>query len=201
MSPPHFSAIANWHSHIHKHAVSAEMHDWLTNPKSLTLRLAARCERFRVQRLQQQIAPCLYDEFHAIGLPTRTKAMERNVLLRCDEAPVVYAHTVLPLSATGTQWPLFATLGHKSLGSILFQDPQITRGRLEYAQLHVTHPLMRRIFNLRLVKAGTNSLFARRSLFTRRGSSLLVTEVFLPALSTLRPARHNSAAPCDARFI
>lgn len=194
MNPPYFPAIANWHSHIHKHAVSTEMHDWLTNPQSLTMRLAARCELFRVQRLQQQIAPCLYDEFHAIGLATRANAVERNVLLRCDEAPVVYAHTVLPLSATGSQWPLFAALGHKSLGSILFQDPQVTRGRLEYAQLRTTHPLMRRIFGMQLVKAETTSLFARRSLFTRRGSSLLVTEVFLPALSALPPARHNSAA-------
>lgn len=198
MSRTHFPAVANWHSHIHKYAVSEEMRDWLTNRHSLTSRLVARCGQFRVQRLQQQVAPCLQDEFRIIGLSRRTNVVERDVLLRCDDVAVVYAHTVLPLSANASHWPLFASLGNKSLGSTLFHDPLVTRGDLHYARLRTSHPLMRRILALQLAPAQTTRLFARRSLFTRHGSSLLVTEVFLPALSALSPAPladNSKAAP------
>lgn len=182
MSRTHFSAATRWTAHINKHAAPAHMRDWLTARQSLTLRLTARCAQFQVQRLEQRVAPCLPDEFDAIGLSRKTNVRERNVLLCCDGDAVVYAHTVLPLSATTSQWPLFASLGNKSLGSILFRDPLVARGDLQYAQIRTTHPLMRRILALQLVREDTSSLFARRCLFTRKGSSLLVTEVFLPAL-------------------
>ena len=185
MNRTHSPAFAHWHPHIHRVAASAEMREWLTGRDSLTARLVARCGQFRVQRLHQQVARCLPDEFNTIGLSRRANVVERDVLLRCDGAAVVYAHTVLPLSSTASQWPLFASLGNKSLGSTLFHDPLVTRGDLHYAQLRTSHPLMRRIQALQLVPAQTMRLFARRSLFTRHGSSLLVTEVFLPALSAL----------------
>jgi chorismate--pyruvate lyase len=191
MNHAHFPAAANWRSHINKCAVSTELSDWLTNRQSLTLRLTARCRQFRVQCLQQRVAPCLQDEGDAIGLTGRGVVRERNVLLHCDDIAVVYAHTVLPLLATAAQWPLFAGLGNKSLGSTLFDDPLVKRGNLQYAQLRYTHPLMRRILALQLVTAETTRLCARRSLFTRHGSSLLVTEVFLPTLSTV------FQAPCE----
>jgi chorismate--pyruvate lyase len=195
MNRAHSTAFANWHPHFHRYAAEVELRDWLTDRNSLTARLVARCGQFRVQRLQQQNAPCLPDEFAALGLPGRATVVERDVLLRCDEVAVVYAHTVLPLSATASQWPRFAALGNKSLGSTLFLDPLVTRGNLQYAQLRTSHPLMRRIRSLHLLPTHISRLFARRSLFTRHGSSLLVTEVFLPGLSTLPQASYLKVAP------
>lgn len=194
MSRTHFPAIAHWNAHIDRHATSVEMREWLTNRQSLTLRLMAHCTQFRVQRLQQQVAPSLPDEFAPIGLFRRANVVERDVLLRCDDVAVVYAHTVLPLSATARQWPLFATLGNRSLGSTLFHDPLVRRGPLEYAQLRASHPLMQRIFQSQLV-AYTPRLWARRALFSRHGASLLVTEVFLPALSGLSLPTHAQRTP------
>lgn len=192
MNRTHHATLANWQAHINRYAVSTDMCDWLTNRRSLTERLGARCERFRVQRLQQQEARCLPDEFEAIGLPKRIRVIERDVLLRCDDVAVVYAHTVLPLSANSSQWPLFASLGNKSLGTTLFNDPLVERGALHFALLRATHPLMRRIVRLNLLGSETSSLHARRCVFTRQGSSLLVTEVFLPAINTLRSQRAES---------
>lgn len=185
-SPP----FAHWHTHLHRHAASAEMRDWLTDRHSLTARLVARSKQFEVRKLQQHAARCLADEFEMLGLRQRISVMERDVLLRCDGAPVVYAHTVLPLSANASHWPLFASLGNKSLGTTLFSDPLVERGALQFAQLHPAHPLMRRIADLGLLDEGVRRLYARRSLFTRHGSSLLVTEVFLPAIAAL-PAKKD----------
>jgi chorismate--pyruvate lyase len=105
----------------------------------------------------------------------------------------VYAHTVLTLKSTASQWPLFRTLGNKSLGSTLFGDPQVVRGALQYARLQPNHPAMQRAHHLTRQNLGgeTNSqffhpLFARRSLFFRRGGVMLVTELFLPAVAQLK---------------
>ncbi len=62
-----------------------QMRGWLTDSMSLTKKLIARCERFRVQRLAQHHAlKLLADEFAEVALPRRLQVQEREVLLRCD---------------------------------------------------------------------------------------------------------------------
>ena len=177
--------LAMWHTHVNAVQASASMVDWLTNRDSLTERLIAKSTTFRVQRLHQCRALCLYDEFAQLGLVRQQKVKEREVLLRCDENAVVYAHTVMALSANATQWPLFASLGNRSLGSTLFSDPLVERGALQYARLNCSHPLMKRLAALQLLEALPTSLLARRSVFKRKGANLLVTEIFLPSISHL----------------
>lgn len=176
------------------------MRHWLTDRGSLTAKLISHSNRFRVQRVFQHHDFCWGDEFAAIGLTKPGKVHAREVLLRCDEQAAVYAHTVLPLHATSSQWPLFKTLGNKSLGSTLFNDRLVVRGTIQYARLQPNHPAMRRAHYL--IKAElsdetrqqfTRPLFARRSLFFRRGGVMLVTELFLPAIAGLsaRAGQHE----------
>lgn len=184
--PAHFATMAHWHQHVNAVRAPGAMVNWLTNRASLTARLMANCQKFRVQRLQQSRAMCLYDEFAAIGLARPERVVQREVLLRCDGMGVVYAHTVLPNSANATQWPLFAALGERSLGTTLFSDPLVMRGEFAYARLRHTHPLLRRIDQLQILDEPVTCLYARRSVFRRKGGCLLVTEVFLPAINSLR---------------
>jgi chorismate--pyruvate lyase len=193
MHSTYHSACANWRPQIARYAASRGMRDWLTNRASLTARLTACSDDFRVERLQQHIAPCLADEAGVLGLHGRIQVVERDVLLRCDGVAVVYAHTVLPLSANASHWPLFAALGNRSLGTTLFNDPLVTRGPLYFARLKASHPLLRRIATLKLPGDHVSSLLARRSMFTRHGSSLLVTEVFLPSTDALTVKRPKAA--------
>jgi len=176
---------AQWYAHVNAVDTSALMQDWLTNRDSLTARLVARCQQFRVQRLSQHKAVCLQDEYAAIGLPRAMKVHEREVFLRCDGVAMVYGHTIVPLSATANEWPLFHALGEKSLGSTLFNDPLVRRGELHYARLRQSHPLIRRIVARQPELAGVHSMLARRSLFWRKGGCLQVTEVFLPGVEGL----------------
>jgi len=189
-----FTVAANWHTHVNHVQASPEMADWLSNRDSLTERLIAHSQQFRVQRLYQGRGLCLLDEFAEIDLPRVEQVVEREVLLCCDEVPVVYAHTVLPLHANAHQWPLFASLGNRSLGTTLFSDPLVQRGPLQYARLRPAHPLMRRIAKLALFNLSESHLLARRSVFTRRGSKLLVTEVFLPTMRALSLNRSRAVA-------
>jgi chorismate--pyruvate lyase len=180
---------ARWLAHPDGVRASAAMRDWLTTPGSLTARLIAHSRHFRVQKLRQASASCLLDEAAAIGLPRAQRVHEREVLLRCDGRPVVYGHTVVPLSASAHDWPLFSALGERSLGSTLFYDPRVRRGLLEFARIRPGHPLLARVHAALggadpAIDAGAIH-YARRCVYRRRQGLLLVTEVFLPAVLDL----------------
>lgn len=177
---------ATWYDNVNAVQTTALMAGWLSNRDSLTARLVARCNKFRVQRLSQHKAVCLQDEYAAIGLPRAMKVHEREVFLRCDGEAMVYGHTIVPLTATANEWPLFHALGEKSLGSTLFNDPLVRRGDLSYARLRRSHPLIQRIVARQPDLATADSMLARRSLFWRKGGCLQVTEVFLPGIEGLR---------------
>jgi chorismate--pyruvate lyase len=187
---------ARWLAHPDGVGASAAMRDWLTTPGSLTARLIAHSRQFRVQKLRQAGNLCLADEAAAIGLARPARVLEREVLLRCDGAPVVYGHTVVPLSATANDWPLFSALGERSLGTTLFYDPLVKRGQLEFARIRPGHPLLARV-QAALAREGLvlppdAVHYARRCVYRRRQGLLLVTEVFLPAVLNLVAAATNT---------
>ncbi len=173
---------ALWRPHAN---AAAPMRAWLSAGGSLTARLVAHSTAFRVQRLHQRVALCLADEARAVGLVRPGRVWEREVLLRCDGEAVVFAHTVVPMTATAADWPLFGALGERSLGSTLFSDPLVRRGQLEFARLRAGHPLARRARAALGETAGDAVYHARRCLYRRHQGTLLVTEVFLPAVIDL----------------
>lgn len=177
---------ARWLAHPDGVGAPAAMRDWLTTPGSLTARLIAHSRHFRVQKLRQAGNVCLADEAGAIGLARPQRVWEREVLLRCDDRPVVYGHTVVPMSASASDWPLFSALGERSLGTTLFYDPRVTRGALEFARLRPGHPLLARV-HAALGRDGPAdaTYFARRCVYRRRQGLLLVTEIFLPEVLDL----------------
>ena len=183
--------VAQWHRHVNAVHAPVALRHWLSADGSLTAKLKAHSHTFRVQRLHQRSAMCWFDEAAPIGLPRPKRVRERTVLLHCDGVAVVYAHTVMPLTATASDWPLFGALGERSLGSTLFGDPQVRRGPLQFARLRLAHPLAQQA----LAAAGDAChaapiLYARRCVYRRKRGLLLVTEVFLPPVASLgRSAR------------
>ena len=178
-----------WQPHVLAVNAPSAYVPWLTEGGSLTARLKAHSQAFRVQRLHQRSAICLTDEAARIGMHRPGRVWERDVLLRCDNTPAVFAHTVVPMSATATDWPLFSALGERSLGTTLFGDPVVRRGVLEFARLRKGHPLAQRA-RAALIANGVAApdahiLYARRCLYQRRQGTLLVTEVFLPSVLEL----------------
>lgn len=175
---------ARWLAHANGVAAPAPLRHWLSDRMSLTMKLTARCGQFRVRRLRQQRGLCLADEMAAVALSRRISVQEREVLLLCDGEPMVFAHSIVPLSATASDWPFFGGLGERSLGTTLFGDPLVQRGHLQYAQLSPAHPLFQRACAAAALQ-DIAQLFARRCLYRRKNGLLLVTEVFLPAISRL----------------
>lgn len=159
----------------------AAVWDWLLDASSLTRRLQLACgDQFHVRLLRQGWGYPLASERRALKIRRRgERAMIREVRLMCGERPWVFARTVIPVrSLRGAQRRL-AYLGSKSLGAALFADPQVQRGAVEVARFG---PEVSMFGHALTAVPHPETVWGRRSVFRSRGKSLLVSEIFLPAL-------------------
>lgn len=153
---------------------------WLTDRGSLTRRLQSLYPRFGVARLEQRMTAPHLDEVAPLGLYPGHLALVREVLLKNDGTPLVFAHSVIPPTGLKGPWAGLAGLGNRPLGAALFSNPRVARHALEYKRVDRRHPLYRHA--VPHVDAPPRALWARRSLFSLENHPILVTEVFLPAL-------------------
>lgn len=177
-------AFPRWRTRLFPGPGNPRLASWLTEPGSLTARCERASRRFRVRVLAQGRGRPLADEAKLLGLPPGMgRAWVREVLLECDGVPVIYAHTVLAAEPRGRMTRWLAGLGSRSLGSLLFSHPGFSRGPIEFRPLDGRHPLFRRAAGM--VGRDPPRLWARRSAHSLGNQSVLVTEVFLPALLRL----------------
>ncbi|MCJ8168182.1 chorismate--pyruvate lyase family protein [Atopomonas sediminilitoris] len=165
-----------WHlpNQLHPGPTPSER-DWLLDQGSLTRRLQALAAgEFRVEPLQEGWQSLRADEARALGVATGSQGWVREVLLRGREQPWVFARSVASHEALRGSGFDLAHLGSRSLGELLFTSPAFQRGAIELAH----YPSAWLPSAVR-----TEQLWARRSRFDRERLSLLVCEVFLPALS------------------
>lgn len=164
---------------------------WLTDNGSLTAALKSRCPALQVMRLRQGLARPHADERTLLGLTPKAYALIREVMLLCDERPLVFAHSVIPRAGLAGPWRSLSRLGNRPLGEALFADPRIVRHPLQYRRLDRRHPLYRSaVHHLTLQPSW---LWARRSVFARDGYPILVTEVFLPEVLQLNDTNQRLA--------
>lgn len=162
---------------------SGALRHWLTHGGSLTQRLQSRSREFSVRPSQHLHAKPQVDEARLLGLSYRQHALLREVYLYCNNEPVVFAHSVLPIHSLRGEWMQLGCLGSQSLGTALFTNPKVTRTRLEFKKLSRQHVLYQRAVTVLTVKP--QALWARRSIFRLRRSAIMVTEVFLPQVLKL----------------
>ena len=177
----HLSPInltAHWTTQIQNEQCSKKIRSWLYDSHSLTQKLEGLYEKFHVNVRQQR-------EINSTTLSlSNLFDNEKNLLLRevflcCDNEPVIFAQTELPLSTMAQAQTQFTELGSQSLGKILFQDPTIKRGKIEVAQFN---PKSQQMLSQSLGLNYKHPLWARRSFFYIHDKPLLVSELFLPEL-------------------
>lgn len=158
---------------------------WLTEAGSLTARLKRVFPALQVRVLQQDWQRSLQDEAQALHLPrTSTLVARREVLLMQGDTPLVFAHSITRREALRGGFQLFGRVGARPLGALLFADPTITRLPLAWRCVDRRHPLWQNA----QAAAGPlpPRLWARRSVFFAGRDRLLVTELFLPAVTIAR---------------
>jgi chorismate--pyruvate lyase len=155
---------------------------WLQASGSLSARLAASGDVFSVQVLAQGRQALSPDEASALCLGARRVGYAREVLLRVDGRPMVFARSVTAHADSVGAWHSVRGLGARPLADVLFKRSGISRAPLTYSQLRRQSPLQRHVAKSWKTATGATlaaqALSARRSLFVRRGAALLVMEVF-----------------------
>lgn len=152
---------ANWQ--IKTDELSHNVAKWLCDSQSLTQKLQQICQSLTVDITAQG--------WQAVGsVPdfskeaTQQTAWVREVVLKCDENPVIFAQTILPEITINKVANAVLELGDQPIGLWLFpQNPE--RLSLEWT----------------FDKA--SGLYARRSYFTLKGYPLAIYELFLPQFS------------------
>ncbi len=158
------------------------LRDWLRAPGSLSRRLAKLGERFEVEVLRQAVAPLRRHERVALGQPHYGLALVREVILRVDGEPVVWARSAVHQLGTRGPWKALRGLGNRPLAHMLYDDPRIRRSELQPRRL-ARHGVTRRQL-ARQWQAATGAepspqmLWSRNSVFSCRGADLRVMEVF-----------------------
>lgn len=161
-------------------AVSA----WLRDRGSLTRAVMNACPgSFDVEVRSQGWGRALPSERALLGLSPGLRSLVREVKLRCDGLPWVFARTLIP--ATSLQGPArrLARLRSKPLGAVLFADPHTRRLGVQVARLTPQHALFHVACSH--MPQLPEEIWGRRTLFSYAGKSLLVNEIFLPVI----PAR------------
>ncbi|MGE3318671.1 MAG: chorismate lyase [Candidatus Berkiella sp.] len=170
-----------WHSDIatlpQQPTKSLEL--WLTKPSILSQALKCHCQHLSVEVLSQ--------DFSAVD-STEQKLVEdgkdpfvRRVFLLGDNEPWTYGRVVIAPSTYDVHFSKFISLGSKLLGeTLLYNNPDTTRSRFEYAAFSADTPLYQEI--QQHLQLTLPTLWGRRSYFYLKEAPLLVTEVFLPAL-------------------
>ena len=147
---------------------------------SLTARLIkASNHNFSVSLLSQVWSRASLSESRLLNVRPQHRCMIREVLLRCNNQPWVYARSVLPAKTLRGKLGHLRRLGNKPLGQLLFSTPNMRRDEFELAfapaGVLCEHPAVANYCKLE------QAIWGRRSRFELYQKPLIVSEIFLPA--------------------
>ena len=158
--------------------LSNALSQWLFEPGSLTQKLKLSCQQFKVQVLVKNTRLLTEDEAALFGC-SEQMVQVREVLLYCDDKPWVYAQTLMPLSDVPESVKKLTTLGDQPLGEVIFNEPNMTRSRIEVVKFDRDSDVY--MLAQKIGQLAHQPMWGRRSCFCVDGYSLLVAEVFLPS--------------------
>lgn len=151
------------------------LRDWLADAGSLTARLITKSEgRFQVEVLRQVIGRPDLNECQVLGVRTAGLALIREVILKGNNQPWVFARSVLPLTSLTGELRHLRKQTNRPLGAFLFSQPHLVRSPIAIAAINRDHAYL----PVQLI--GSAILWGRRSIFSLHEKPLLVSEVFLP---------------------
>ncbi|WP_443200930.1 chorismate--pyruvate lyase family protein [Pseudomonas sp. CNPSo 3701] len=154
-------------------AAASSVRDWLFNQDSLTRRLTAlSAGSFSVTPLREGWLSMRDDECTALDVPPGSMGWVREVYLRGNGQPWVFARSVAARQVLEGSGLDLQQLGSRSLGELLFSDQAFARGELQVCRYPGAWLP---------AEAVQDGLWARRSCFRREQLAVLVAEVFLPA--------------------
>lgn len=166
----------NWQSSLNPDDASL-LYPWLNNAGSFMQRLAKHgIDNAKVHVLREDYLQPEEWEYELLQLPNEPLLI-REVCISSDATVWMYARTVFSANILAEKREL-SSLENRSLGSVLFQDPAIKRGLLEF--IYANPQALWKDF-----LPYSQTAWIRRSLFMLQQPSLLLSEIFMPELEKL----------------
>jgi chorismate--pyruvate lyase len=133
------------------------------------------CEHFEVVVQRQLWDFPRPSERRLLRLDPRRYTLIREVTLVCDGKAMVFARSVMPASSLSGPLRHLRRFGNRSLGSLLYADPNLHRSDFELACAPAA------LFRIpEAVYASDAAVWGRRSRFVLKNQPLMVSEIFLP---------------------
>lgn len=165
---------------IKKPFLALAYHAWLVENGSLTARLQKSYANFSVISTRLAYGKPYYSEAAALNLASTRRALIREVQLCESNQPLVFAHSVLPSKCLRGEWHNLGRLGNQPLGATLFANYNVKRTAFRYKKVYANQALYQAA--IKNLGYQPEFLWARRSIFSLKCASIMVTEVFLPKL-------------------
>ncbi len=173
-----------WRDLTRDEEIPVALREWMLTPESLTQKVQSRCGgRFHLEIVRHGWVRPQLNERRLLLMPDAARALCREVVLCCDRIPLIFARTIIPHSTLRGAGHRLSQLGRKPLGELLFRDHSVLRSGLQVACVASGNAMLKGI----RLKSGKkdHSVWGRRSVFFFAGQPLLVSEMFLPAISCL----------------
>jgi chorismate--pyruvate lyase len=134
---------------------------WLLENGPITKRIKQN-GAFRLHLIQDEFSSINQNDKDFIEC-TSNEIKLREVLLYCDDSPVVFAQTIIPAEAISKGLKDLGNLGSKPLGDILFEEDIFTKDKVFYA----------------LFERNSSLYWGRKAKYIVKGYKFSVMEVFL----------------------
>ncbi len=165
---------------------------WLKRPGILTKGLR-QVGSLKINVLKECIESLSLEESLAINQPINTPVWVREIVMRIDDIPCVWARSLTPLTASHSTWKGIRRLNTRPLAEILYHDPTIQRSAFEVASIYRSTQIARSQRKYFPTNKELSLNYARRSIFYKKHQPLMVIECFLPAFWQLLEHRPNLA--------
>lgn len=154
---------SHWHTGDHfRRLLTPTMRYWLLSKGSLTAQLEAEFGPIRLAEVSEQHAYANRQQAQGLNIAHRSAIIVRNIRIDAANAPLIWAHSVLPLTSLAGANQQIRLQRHKPLGKILFQHRSLCR-----SPIHIAH---------------VGNYWCRRSVFTLNHHPIMVAEAFAPEL-------------------
>jgi len=176
-----FESSTRWHARPTP-SWSNPQKQWLTRPGALTgaLREQGTLQLSVLAEYSDGASP---DESRRLNIHAHAPVWVREIVMSIGGTLCVAARSVTSLQASHGTWQGIRKLRSRPLADILYNDVAITRSDFEVARLNRHCALYRTVQGILpelSTRSAAHKLLARRSVFWRQGSALLVAECFLP---------------------
>jgi chorismate--pyruvate lyase len=138
-----------------------EIRSWLLENGPITKRIAKngsfklyliQDELSYIEQIDKDFIDCASDEIKL-----------REVILFCNDAPLVFAQTIIPVETISNGFEQLGNLGNKPLGDILFEKDIFTKDKVVYA----------------LFENASRLYWGRKTKYLVKGYKFSVMEIFL----------------------